>query len=127
MRHLTLEEILLLHFQVVEGFGGRHGVRDEARIQSVISAPCQAAFGIEQYPGTFEKAAVYLHNIINDHPFTDGNKRSGLTVGVVFLMLNNVRLTVSAIELADFAVQVAVERLEIPAIAAWLQTHSQAA
>ena len=127
VRYLTLEETLRLHFQVIEDYGGSHGVRDEERLKSVVPAPQQAVFGKEQYPDVFEKAAVYMRNIIGDHVFTDGNKRSGITVAGVFLLRNGVAQTATPKELEDFAVQVAVERLDVPTIAAWLRAYSKLA
>lgn len=124
MHYLTLEEILRLHFQIIEDFGGSHGVRDESRLKSVTEAPKQEVFGQEQYPSLFEKAAVYIRNIIGDHPFSDGNKRSAVTVGGIFLLRNGQSLTATPKELEDFAVQVATEHLDVPAIASWLQAHS---
>lgn len=126
MKYLSLEEVLQLHFFVIEDYGGLHGVRDESRLKSVIEAPQQELFGQEQYKTVFEKAAVYMRNIISDHPFHDGNKRTGTTVGVVFLMRNNKRLTATPGELEDFAVRVAVDHLGVADIAAWLGVHSQA-
>jgi death-on-curing protein len=125
VKYLTLEDILRLHFQVIEDYGGSHGVRDQQRIKSVVLAPQQAVFGEEQYPDLYEKAAVYMRNIIADHAFSDGNKRSGTTVAAVFLDLNGVELTALPKELEDFAVQVAVEHLDVPTIAAWLRAHSK--
>lgn len=122
--YLNLEEILRLHFNVINDFGGSHGVRDENRLKSVVSAPTQEVFGQEQYPDVFEKAAVYMRNIIGDHPFSDGNKRTGVTVAGVFLLRNKVRLSATPKELEDFAVKVAVDRLDIVAIAEWLQEHA---
>ncbi len=122
--YITLEEILQLHFRVVEDFGGTHGVRDEGRLKSVVEAPAQSVFGAEQYASVYEKAAVYMRNIIADHPFYDGNKRSGVTVSTIFLMRNGYRLTATPKELEDFAVQGAVDHLEIPAIAEWLKCHA---
>lgn len=68
MRYLSIEEILRLHFQIIEDFGGSHGVCDEGRLKSVAGAPKQEAFGQEQYSTVYEKAAVYFRNIIGDHP-----------------------------------------------------------
>ncbi|MEO6760769.1 MAG: type II toxin-antitoxin system death-on-curing family toxin [Candidatus Saccharimonadales bacterium] len=125
MRYLTLEEILRLYFQVIKDFGGSHGVREESRLKSVIEAPRQVAFGSEQYPTVLDKAAVYLRNIIGDHPFTDGNKRTAVTVCGIFLMRNGHRLAAAPKELEDFAVRIATEHLDIPTIAAWLKSHSK--
>lgn len=121
---MALEEILRLHFQVIVDYGGSHGVRDESRLQSVVDAPKQSVFGQDQYKTVHEKAAVYTRNIIGDHPFTDGNKRTGITVAGVFLIRNGYRLTASPKELEDFAVRVAVDRLDVAAISVWLKVHT---
>lgn len=124
MKYITLEEILRLHFKVVEDYGGLHGVRDESRLKSFIEAPKQSAFGEEQYKTIFEKAAVYMRNIIADHPFYDGNKRSGVAVAAIFIMRNGYELTATPKELEDFAVEVAVKKLSVEEIAQWLQDNS---
>lgn len=124
MHCLTLEDILKLHFQIIQDFGGSHGVRNEHRLQSVVEAPKQEIFGEEQYVGVIEKAAVYLRNIVGDHPFADGNKRTGITVAAVFMMRNGVRLTAKPKELEDFAVQVAVDHLDVATITRWLNDHT---
>ncbi|MCD8561530.1 type II toxin-antitoxin system death-on-curing family toxin [Candidatus Saccharibacteria bacterium] len=124
VRYLSIDEILRLHFQVVEDYGGSHGVRDEGRLASAAEAPRQSIFGGEQYPSLYEKAAVYARNIIADHPFSDGNKRTGITVAAVFLLRNGVRLTASPGQLEDFAVSIATDHLTVEVIADWLEAHS---
>ncbi len=124
MRYFDIEELLLLHFKIIEDFGGSHGVRDEGRLKAVIAAPQQELFGKAQYETVHEKAAVYTRNIIADHAFVDGNKRTGITAAVIFLARHNVHLTASAKELEDFAVQIVVEHLDIPTIATWFEAHS---
>jgi len=125
INYLNLEEILRLHFQLIEDFGGSHGVRDEGRLKSVVEALKQEAFGKEQYPSLHEKAAVYLRNIIGDHPFSDGNKRTAVTVCGIFLARNGKRLVASPQDLEDFAVKVATDHLEIREIARWLESHTK--
>lgn len=125
IRYLSAEEILLTHFKLIERYGGSHRTRDIDRLKSVVAAPKQAVFGTEQYPDIFEKAAVYVHNIIGDHPFVDGNKRTGITIGIMFLQLNGKKFAARRGELEDFAVQVAIEHLHVTAIAAWLKEHSK--
>jgi len=123
--YLTLEEVLRLHFQVIEDFGGGHGVRDEGRLHSVVLAPKQIVFGKEQYPTLFEKAAVYLRNIIGDHLFSDGNKRTALTTCAIFLMRNHRTIIASPEDLEDFTVKVEIEHLGIEEIAVWLEAHTK--
>lgn len=125
MSYLDLEDILRLHYLLVEDFGGMHGVRDEGRLKSVVEALQAEMFGAEQYETVYDKAAVYLRNIIGDHLFYDDNKRTGVTVAVVFLRRNGVKLTALPHELEDFAVNVATEQLDVSSIAAWFQKHSR--
>ncbi len=125
LKYISLEEILRLHFQLIEDFGGAHGVRDENRLRSVVEAPRQVAFGKEQYLSMYEKAAVYARNIIGDHPFSDGNKRTGITVCAIFLMRNDKKLIASPKALEDFALRVATDHLNISEIAEWLKEHTE--
>ena len=127
MKYLSLEEILRLHYMLVEDFGGLHGVRDENRLKSVVEAPQAVLYGVEQYAQAYEKAAVYIRNIIQDHPFRDGNKRTGVTVGGVFLQRNGMPLMVQPHELEDFAVRVATDHLDVAAVAEWLAAHTRRA
>jgi death-on-curing protein len=124
MKYLSLEEILRLHFQIIEDYGGSHGVRDESRLKSVEQAPKQIIFGTEQYSNIYDKAAVYIRNIIGDHPFSDGNKRTGITTAGVFLLRNGYSINARQKDLEDFAVRVAVEKLEIAEISKWLKNNS---
>lgn len=124
MDYFSLEDILFLHYKIIEDYGGSHGARSEDRLQSVVAGPGQEAFGAKLYPTIYEQAAVYMRGIIADHPFIDGNKRTAITVGVIFLMRQGRKLTATTKELENFAVQVAVERLDIAQIADWLKAHS---
>ena len=124
LRYISLEEILRLHYQVIEDFGGSHGVRDEGHLSSVAKAPVQTVFGAEQYPTVFDKAAVYFRNIIGDHPFTDGNKRTAVTVTAIFLMRNGHELKSSQSELEAFTVNVATQKLTIAEIAVWFEDNT---
>jgi death-on-curing protein len=121
--YLTLEEILRLHFQLIEDYGGSHGVRDENRLLSVVNAPMQEVFEEQQYKSVYEKAAVYLRNIIGDHPFVDANKRSAVTSCGIFLQRNGISLVASTLDLENFTVKVATDHLSIIEIATWLKTN----
>lgn len=123
--YVSLEEILRLHFQIIKDYGGSHGVRDEGRLKSVVEAPAQVAFGREQYTTVYDKAAVYLRNIIGDHPFIDGNKRTALTVCGVFLSRNGRVLTADPKLLEDFIVTISTEHLSIDKIARWLELNTK--
>jgi death-on-curing protein len=124
MWYFNEEEILLMHYKLIERFGGTHGIREIERLRSALNAPKQSILGIDQYESIFDKAAVYIRNIIGDHPFVDGNKRTGISAGIFFLQKNDTPIHINTGELEDFAVRVAVEKLDIETISKWLETNS---
>lgn len=125
MHYLTVEQLLLVHSMVLDETGGRHGLRDRGRLESAFAAPQQQAFGRELYPTAFNKAAVYARAVIMDHPFVDGNKRTGMTAAFVFLENSGWASTVESGAIEQFALRIARERLTIAAIAAWLKRWSR--
>ena len=124
IQYISLEEILRIHFQVIEDYGGSHGVRDEGRLISVVNAPKQEVIGEEQYSSLFDKAAVYLRNIIGDHPFSDGNKRTAITICGIFLSRNGKQINALPNNLEEFTVSVATKHLSIKDISSWLEINS---
>lgn len=126
MKFLDLDDIELIHIQIIDASGGSHGIRDRGRLEAALAAMRQEVFGKELYLTIFYKAAVLLRGIIADHPFIDGNKRTGVMAALVFLNLNYFDTSnLADQEMEDFAVQVAVEHLDIPVIAAWLKSYSK--
>jgi death-on-curing protein len=88
--HLTVGIVREIHQVVLTQFGGSTGVRDEALLESAVSAP-QASFGgTSVYADPIEVAAAYLFFICRNHPFVDGNKRAALGACLVFLRLNGI-------------------------------------
>ena len=89
---LTVEVVMALHQRQLERFGGGAGVRDRGLPESAVAQP-QASFGRSYvHAGLFEMAAAYLFHIVSNHPFVDGNKRTGLLAAQVFLSLNGYAL-----------------------------------
>ena len=89
---LSVEDVLDLHAGQLERFGGGTGIRDIGLLESAVAQP-QAMFGGEfLHADLFEMAAAYLFHLVSNHPFVDGNKRTGLLAALVFLDLNGVTL-----------------------------------
>jgi death-on-curing protein len=125
MKFLSADDIERLHLQIIDASGGSHGLRNRGRIDSAVAAQKQAVFGKEVYGSVFEKAAALVRGIIQDHPFIDGNKRTGVMSGLLFLELNNRDMSkVSDKKLEDFAVKVATESLTVEEITVWLKEHA---
>ncbi|MGA1129175.1 MAG: type II toxin-antitoxin system death-on-curing family toxin, partial [Chthoniobacterales bacterium] len=86
--HLTVEVVREIHAEAISAFGGSHGIRDQALLESAVAAP-QASFGGRSpYADIIEVAAAYLFYLCRNHPFIDGNKRTALGACLVFLRLN---------------------------------------
>ena len=89
---ITVEEVLVLHQDQIEEFGGIHGIRDEGLLESAVMTP-QASFGGEYlHSDIFEMGAAYAFHIAENQPFLDGNKRTALSSALVFLKINGFRV-----------------------------------
>lgn len=77
MIRLTKEQILMLHNQLIESFGGSSGVRDDGLLSSALECLFQYFGGEELYPSIQEKAARLCYGLVKNHAMLDGNKRIG--------------------------------------------------
>lgn len=124
MKWLTVRDVEMLHMQIVDDSGGSQGVRNRGRIESAVAAQQQAVFGQAVYKTVFDKAAAMARGIVADHPFIDGNKRTGTMTALVFLNLNGYDTSsLEDDELEDFAVKIATDHLSVEEIAQWLEAH----
>jgi death-on-curing protein len=89
---LELDEVIEIHHNQIELYGGPAGIRDIELLKSAISLP-PATFGGEYlHKNLYEMAAAYLFHIARNHPFIDGNKRTGAAAAAVFLLMNGIEL-----------------------------------
>jgi death-on-curing protein len=125
MKHLTAEEVLVIHSELIDQTGGLHGVRDIDLLISAVERPKAKFDGKELYKGVFEKAAAYFESFARHHIFTDGNKRTALVASARFLFLNGYELVASDRAAEEFTLKVAVKKLGVKAVAAWLKRNSR--
>jgi death-on-curing protein len=85
---LTLDEVLQLHAEALEHFGGQDGIRDITLIESAIATPRQTFAGEFLHADLAAMAGAYLYHLASNHGFIDGNKRVGARAAYVFLALN---------------------------------------
>jgi len=124
MKYLSPEQILFIHARVIDETGGSHGVLDLERLKGAANRP-QAVFeNRELYPDIFLKAAALLDALVNDHPFIDGNKRTGIISAALFLQANGWHVTTGNEELVEFTLQVAVSYPALPILAEWFRKHA---
>lgn len=125
MSYLTPEQILFIHYRLIEETGGRHGIRDVGLLQSAVARPATTFDKNDLYPEVFSKAASLLHSIIKNHPFVDGNKRTAITAASIFLIRNGCAVTASNKELERFTIKVASNNVQLQEIAKWFKKHSK--
>ena len=114
---LTLAEVVDIHKNQIELYGGSHGVRDMRLLESAIAQP-EVSFGGEwAHKDLYEMAAAYAFHIARNHPFIDGNKRSALASALVFLEINGVSILDPKQKLLDGMLQLASGQMKKAAFA----------
>jgi death-on-curing protein len=121
---LTFQEVKLINFNQINQYGGICGLRDEKLLDSAINYP-QAAFnGKYLHPNIYHMASSYMYAIIKNHPFIDGNKRTGTAAAILFLAFNNITVMTYNDELVDLAIAVAKSKISESEIAQFLKSKS---
>jgi len=130
MVFLTKRQIIIINRLTVSHHGGNfappYNLLNEAPLDYLIEAIHAEIFGQSLYPSVFDKAGVYLFNIIANHIFSDGNKRTGLEAGLLFLKLNGYHLsnTVTDETLTNFILSIASGEQTLETVQEWLKLNS---
>lgn len=122
---ITLQEVLRLHDLSISFFGGSHGIRDNNLLESAIGRISQTFGGEELYPINYHKAAALIESIVKNHPFVDGNKRTGFLAAQIFLKKNKILLTASENEAYDFVIDIASSKIDFDDIVVWLKNNTK--
>ena len=121
---LNLEKVVRLHQSLLEAYGGTEGTRDTGLLESAASMP-KASYGGQYLHGDlFEMAAAYLFHIVQNHPFLDGNKRTGAASAIVFLAINDIHIENDEEGLYDLTISVATGQAGKEQIANWFRQHA---
>ncbi len=126
MRYLTLVEVLQLHHRILEQSGGASGVCDLGLLESAIAQPQMAFGGVDLYPSLIEKLAALGFSIIMNHPFVDGNKRTGHAAMEVFLILNGREIRAAVDEQERIVLAIAAGETGRDALVEWLRQFTVA-
>jgi death-on-curing protein len=121
---LSLDDVLLAHRDQIRRYGGDPGVCDLGLLESAVAQP-QAMFGgqpLHAFP--FEMAAAYLYHIVQNHPFIDGNKRTGAVAALLFLDLNDIEFTAARGALFDITIAAATRVAGKAELAEFFRAHA---
>jgi death-on-curing protein len=117
------ELVLAIHDRQLVEHGGAEGLRDEALLESALGRP-RNHFA-HQSADIIELAAKYTAGIVQNHPFIDGNKRTGFVIGVLFLELNAHRFTASEAAAAQAVLELAAGSIDEKGFCEFLRTNSE--
>ena len=120
---LTLADVLTIHANQVELYGGEPGVRDPGLLESAMAQPRALFDGAFLHSDLFAMAGAYLFHIVQNHPFLDGNKRTGAVAALVFLDLNGVTIKAPEGSLYDLTLSVATGQANKVVVAEFFRSH----
>ena len=123
MKKLTKEQVLLLHYELIMAYGGSDGIRDENLLESALAAPFQTFDGQSLLPTIQQKAARLGYGLIMNHPFIDGNKRTGTHVMLTVLAMNGIELEYTQKELYVTILRVASGKISFEELLSWILNH----
>ena len=104
---LDFDRVVRLHRSMAETYGGETGLRDINLLHSAVAMPQSSFGGKFLHHDLFEMAAAYLYHIVQNHPFVDGNKRTGAAAAIIFLAMNGVNLDADEDGLVDITLRAA--------------------
>ena len=120
---ITIELVLGIHRVLIKRYGGHPGLRDESGLKSAIARPYQTFDGKDLYASSLEKAAAIIESIVVNHPFMDGNKRTGYVLMRILLLDDNKTVKAGVDEKYDFVIRIASGELSYDEILAWIKSH----
>jgi death on curing protein len=126
MNYLTPEQVLFIHSRLISETGGAHGVRDIGLLESAVERPRTSFGGVLLYPEIFSQAAALMESLVNNHPFVDGNKRTGVTAAGLLLRINGMKLICTPKSLERVTMSVATGKLKLDELALWLKQNIKA-
>jgi death-on-curing protein len=117
--YLTVAEVLAMHDDQIERYGGSQGLRDRGLLESALFRP-QTGY----YADLIEEAAALWESLSQNHPFIDGNKRTAFAATYTFLAINGARLTASVREACDFVIGLyQTNQFSFDKLVPWLRRH----
>lgn len=118
---ITLQNVLIIHEKLIEEFGGSTGVRDINLLESALARPFSGFGDVEFYPTPAQKAAALVESVVVNHPFIDGNKRTGYVLMRLMLMLYGKDIDATQTEKYDFVIKIASGIISLTAITDWIE------
>jgi death-on-curing protein len=120
---IEFDSVIEIHETLIKQFGGKSGIRDKNLLISAISRPSSGTKDQEFYPSPPQKAAAIIESIVKNHPFIDGNKRTGYVLMRIVLLEFGFDIKANQDEKYDFVIKIASGQLEYEDIYSWILNH----
>ena len=120
----TIQDIYELHTQLENTFILSPGIRDQNLLASAVNTPFQTFMGNDLYPSIYDKAAQLCYGIANNHPFTDGNKRTALHSMYVYLIINGYDITATQQDVENLIINIAAGNMTNIELTYWLKINT---
>jgi death-on-curing protein len=120
---ICVDDVLFIHHELIKRYGGTLGVRDNSLLKSALSHPFSTYDKTDLYPTTIEKATALIESIIINHPFIDGNKRTGYFLFRAYLLEHNMDIHLSTEEKYKFVIDIASGKLKGEALVSYVQKN----
>ena len=120
---LDCDQVITHHVEQIRRYGGRSGIRDQGLLDSALMRP-RNLFYYENIDDLPILAAIYASAIVKNHPFFDGNKRTGLASATIFLLVNNFEFNAPHKEIIDIFLKIADNKIDEIQLYSWFQKYS---
>lgn len=120
---ISLKEALAIHQMALDRFGGASGIRDIGLLESALQRPWSTFEGKELYPTTEGKGAALIESLVKNHPFFDGNKRTGYILMRLLLLKSGLDILASEDDKYEFVIAIASGRFDYEQIKLWLEAR----
>ncbi|GHU52762.1 death-on-curing protein [Bacilli bacterium] len=125
MKRISTDQIIAIHSRLTGQTGGAEGIRDMNLLDSAVMSPFQTFGGVDLYPDLHAKASQTGYQLINNHPFLDGNKRIGIHIMFLFLLINGEVIAATDKEKIDLGLGIAQGHLKPTDVCHWLDIHTK--
>lgn len=113
---ISVDQVIKFNKKQIVTFGGTFGIRDKNLLEAAVHMPKMTYQGNFLYTDSYYMAAAYMFHIIKNHPFVDGNKRTGAVTSLVFSIVNGLNIKLTQEDLFDLAIKTAISEYDIEQI-----------
>jgi len=119
---ISFSDTLIIHKQLIAKYGGSYGLRDQSLLESALQRPFTTYNKVDLYPTPITKATALLESIILNHPFIDGNKRTGYFLFRAFLLEHSLDINLNNVKKYQLVIDIASGKLKGHQLLAYIET-----